>query len=100
MLVYLLSLRLPAVELIQTIGVFFFCLSLSMGIGLVFSGDLTIGIAVLSLFLTIPVFLGMRPGERFRESLGDARFQRWFLFAFLDPWAEPDPEGSVCLSDR
>ncbi len=83
MLVYLLSLRLPAVELIQTIGVFFFCLSLSMGIGLVFSGDLTIGIAVLSLFLTIPVFLGMRPGERFRESLGDARFQRWFLFAFL-----------------
>ncbi len=83
MLVYLCSLKLPATEFIQTIGVFFFILSLSMGIGLIFSGDLTIEVAVQSLFLTIPVFLGMRPGERLRESLGDARFQRWFLFAFL-----------------
>ena len=83
MLVYLFSLRLSALELIQTIGVFFFILSLSMTFGLILAGDLTAEIAILSIFLTIPLFLGMSPGERLRARINDNNFLRWFLIGFL-----------------
>ena len=83
MLIYLLSLRLSPAELVQTIGVFFLVLSFSMAIGLQLSGELTAEIALLAVFLTLPVFIGMWPGERVRAGLGTKRFERWFLVAFL-----------------
>ncbi|MCE2522747.1 MAG: sulfite exporter TauE/SafE family protein [Rhodobacteraceae bacterium] len=83
MMIYLFALRLPKAELIQTIGVFFFLLSVFMALGVAAVGDMSKSTVALALALIVPVFIGMAIGEAMRKNLDDARFLRWLLIMFL-----------------
>ncbi len=82
-IIYLQALRLGRDELIQTLGMIFFALTIALGAGLTHNALLTADLMVLSGLAVLPALLGMEAGRRIRRRLSEQRFRRIFFVALL-----------------
>jgi len=73
---YLMSLDITKEELIQAINTSFTLASLVMLLGLGKLGLISVNIMLISAVGTIPVFLGIHTGTRFRKHLPESVFRR------------------------
>ncbi|MFW5679938.1 MAG: sulfite exporter TauE/SafE family protein [Pseudomonadota bacterium] len=81
--VYLALLRLPPNELVQTLGVSFLVLSVSLGFSFA-ARDLIDPTTLSGSLVAVPaIFLGMVAGERLRGLLPEALFRRIFLVVVM-----------------
>ena len=81
--IYLQALRLPRDELIQTLGLVFFVLSIALGLGLTQNQLLTPQLMLLSGAAVLPALVGMQLGQWVRWRLSEPRFRRVFFVALL-----------------
>lgn len=82
-IIYLQALRLQRDELIQTLGMIFFSLTLALGLGLTQNQLLTPHLVLLSALAVVPALLGMELGRRIRQHLSEQRFRKVFFVALL-----------------
>ncbi|MEO1090867.1 MAG: sulfite exporter TauE/SafE family protein [Pseudomonadota bacterium] len=82
-IIYLQALRLPREELIQTLGIIFFVLSIALGSGLASNNLLPRDLVALSAVSVLPALAGMELGRRFRRHLSEQRFRKVFFCALI-----------------
>jgi uncharacterized membrane protein YfcA len=82
-IIYLQALRLERDELIQTLGMIFFALTIALGAGLTQNRLLTPELMTLSALAVVPALIGMEIGRRIRQRLSERRFRDIFFVAIL-----------------
>lgn len=82
-IMYLQALRLQRDELIQTLGMIFFALTIALGAGLTTNQLLTKDLLLLSALAVAPALAGMEFGRRIRQRLSEQRFRKLFFVALL-----------------
>ena len=82
-IIYLQALRLERDELIQTLGMIFFTLTIALGAGLTQNQLLTRELMIVSAMAVLPALLGMEAGRRIRRRLSEQRFRKIFFVALL-----------------
>ncbi len=80
---YMQALGLPRDMLIQSMGILFTLLTVTLAIGLERNNLLTVELGVISALAIIPAILGMMTGQRIRKQLSEARFRKVFFVSLL-----------------
>ncbi|MEO1694816.1 MAG: sulfite exporter TauE/SafE family protein [Pseudomonadota bacterium] len=82
-ILYLQALRLPRTALIQAMGIVFVTLTAALGLFVAGNGLMPVDLASASLLATPCAFAGMVVGQRVRNVLSDAAFDRAFFAGLL-----------------
>ncbi|MFM1815617.1 MAG: hypothetical protein RLZ98_2312 [Pseudomonadota bacterium] len=81
--VYLQAIGLPKDELIQALGIKFTLLTVALALTMHGNGLLNAELGAVSTGAILPAFVGMWIGQRYRASISERMFQRFFFIALL-----------------
>ncbi len=83
LVIMLIAIKADKTEFIRATSLLLFLGALPMTAGYAMNGLMTMEVALWSLAMTVPTFLGFTTGARIRRRMADARFQKAVLIFFL-----------------